>query len=47
MLFCNEFNKLNKTGEGMLDSISHEVIITLKSFSWRENVKDFVISCVC
>ena len=45
--FCNEFNKLNKTGEGMLDSISHEVIITLKSFFWRENVKDSVISCVC
>ena len=36
-LFRNEFNKFNKTGARMLDSIYH-MTNTLKSDSWRKNV---------
>ena len=36
-LFCNEFNKFNKTRARMLDSIYH-MTNTLKSHFWRKNV---------
>ena len=39
-LFCNEFNKFNNTGAGMLDSIYHMTLILLKNcIFWCENVK--------
>ena len=38
-LFCNEFNKLNNTGAGMLDSIYHMTLKLLKITVWCEDVK--------
>ena len=43
LFFCNEFNKFNKTGARMLDSIYH-MTNTLKSHFWRKN---FMILSSC
>ena len=37
-LFRNKFNKLNNTKAQMLDSIYHDIKITLKSHFCRKNV---------
>ena len=37
-LFCNEFNKFNNTGARMLDSIYHDIKITLKSHFLRKTL---------
>ena len=37
-LFCNEFNKFSNTRAGMLDSIYHDIDITLKSHFCHKNV---------
>ena len=37
-LFCNEFNKFNNTRARMLDSLSYDIKITLKSHFCRKNV---------
>ena len=41
-LFRNEFNKFNKTGAQMLDSI-HHMTNTLKSHFWHKNF--IILSC--
>ena len=32
-LFCNEFNKLNNTRAGILDSIYHMILLMLKCYN--------------
>ena len=38
-LFRNEFNKFNKTGARMLDSVYRMTLKLLKMNFWRENIK--------
>ena len=37
-LFCNEFNKFSNTRARMLDSIHHDIDITLKSHFCHKNI---------
>ena len=42
-LFCNEFNRFNKTGPQMLDSIYHMTLKLLKNSIFGVETEDFAI----
>ena len=39
LLFRNKFNKFNNTEAQMLDFLSYDINIILKSYFWCENIK--------